>query len=78
MRLNITTTHHGDFTVFLNYSPTADEPILRRFAEVLDSFDSLTDEAAIEKALYDSTKVGHGAGLRLTFSVARREINALV
>lgn len=77
MRLNIT-THHGNFTVFLNYSPTADDQILRRFAEVINSFDSLTDEVAVEKALYDSTRVGHGAGLRLTFSVARKEINSLV
>ena len=33
------------------------------------------DEAKIEKALYDSTRVADGAGQRLTFSLYRREID---
>ena len=33
------------------------------------------DEAKIEKALYDSTRVADGAGQRLTFSLHRREID---
>lgn len=76
MKFDIITKKHGTFTVILSYSPTPDDNILARFAAVIDSFDSL-DEAKVEKALYDSTRVSGGAGLRLTFSLTRREINTL-
>lgn len=35
---------------------------------------SKSDEAKIEKALYDSTRAGNGAGQRVTLSLSKREI----
>lgn len=66
-------TNLGDITVFLTYQPTSDEAILDRFATVINESANL-DEAAIEKALYETTRAHGGAGLRLTFSLSRREI----
>lgn len=68
------TTNIGDITVFLSYSPTRDDKILERFANVINESATL-DEAAIEKALYETTRVNGGSGLRLTFSLSRMEIN---
>lgn len=64
----------GDITVFLSYSPTPEDTILERFANTINKFYDCS-EATIEKALYESTKVAGGAGLRLTFSLSRMEIN---
>ena len=68
-------TNIGDITVFLSYKPiNADDKILERFANAINESTTL-DEAAIEKALYETTRVNGGSGLRLTFSLSRKEIN---
>lgn len=67
------TTKFGDITVFLSYRPTLEDTILERFTKAINESPTL-DEAAIEKALYETTRVSGGAGLRITFSLSRREI----
>lgn len=68
-------TNIGDITVFLSYQPIkADDKVLERFATAINESNTL-DEAAIEKALYETTRVNGGSGLRLTFSLSRMEIH---
>lgn len=68
------TTNIGDITVFFSYNPTRDDKVLERFANAINESATL-DEAAIEKALFETTRVNGGSGLRLTFSLSRLEIN---
>lgn len=68
-------TNIGDITVFLSYHPiSADDKILERFTNTINECATL-DEEAIEKALYETTRVNGCSGLRLTFSRSRMEIN---
>lgn len=46
-----------------------------KLAEIAFSLLTLDDEAKMEKALYESTCTGGGAGRRLEFSLAKREID---
>lgn len=71
---NTINTKIGDITVFLSYQPTADDKVLERFTNAINESATL-DEASIEKALYETTRVNGGSGLRLTFSLSRMEIN---
>ena len=72
----IITTTLGDFDVYMSYIPSPDDNILNRLANAIDSTlaKGEASEAILEKALFDATRAGEGAGQRVSLSLKEMEI----
>ena len=69
-------TNLGNFIVFLPAPVSADDPILDNFANTVNEFSKKEniDEVELEKALYDTTRAGDGAGVPLRLSLKNKTI----
>ncbi len=73
---HIIETLYGKFSVYLSYAPMPNDTILESFKNTINKV-GVEDESKLEKELYNSTYAPGGAGIRVTLSLTKREINAL-